>query len=150
MDHFHAPFYFCSRFTFRQILLLQKECIREHPKPQYFLRASVNAARMHLYGAKASASGSRCNLLRENDSFYQHILSYNSCSFCSLCLLFSSLLPSSVRLSECFFAFFCNIQSSSNSYTLFPSITSLRFNFPTSAPSFYFSVMILIILYNMS
>ena len=69
-------------------------------------------------------------------SFYQHILSYNSCSFCSLCLLFSSFLLSSIRLSECFFAFFCNIQSSSNSYTLFPSITSLRFNFPTSAPSF--------------
>ena len=23
----------------------QKECIREHPKPQYFLRASISAAR---------------------------------------------------------------------------------------------------------
>ena len=43
----------------KNIILPQKECIREHPKPQYFLRASV--------------SGSRCNLLRE-----VKLYSYNS------------------------------------------------------------------------
>ena len=32
---------FLSHFLF----LSQKECIREHPKPQYFLRASISAAR---------------------------------------------------------------------------------------------------------
>ncbi|RGO26767.1 hypothetical protein DXB23_04630 [Dorea sp. OM02-2LB] len=31
--------------------LSQKECIREHPKPQYFLRASISAARkISLWG----------------------------------------------------------------------------------------------------
>ena len=52
--------------AFKTIILPQKECIREHPKPQYFLRASASAARKgSLYGAKASVSGSHCNLLRE-------------------------------------------------------------------------------------
>ena len=33
------------------LFLTQKECIREHPKPQYLLRASVSAARkVSLWG----------------------------------------------------------------------------------------------------
>ena len=58
----------------KTIILPQKECIREHPKPQYFLRASASTARRgSLYGAKASVSGSRCNLLWKDNSLHQHM-----------------------------------------------------------------------------
>ena len=37
----------------KTIILPQKECIREHPKPRYFLRASAGAARKgSLYGGE--------------------------------------------------------------------------------------------------
>lgn len=74
--------------------LPQKECIREHPKPRYFLRASVSAARrVFLYGAKASVSGSRCNLLREDNSLHQHISSESALCYHSIRNLFSDPIP---------------------------------------------------------
>ena len=67
----------------KSIILPQKECIREHPKPQYFLRASASTARRgSLYGAKASVSGSRCNLLREDSGLRKQKIHRTLNEFC--------------------------------------------------------------------